>query len=346
MKDKPKISFGMIVLNGEPFIRYNLRALYPFAHEIIVVEGATHFASKIATQDGHSIDGTLDTLQRFKIEEDPEDKITIVTAEKEGHSSGFWPGEKDEQSQAYASRVSGDYLWQIDSDEFYLKEDMEKIIGILHTNQSISGISFKTITFFGNINYVVNGYYLLSGAGSYRRLFKWQPGYRYITHRPPTVLDEKKNDLYSKNWVHAHDNKLKGCALLHYSLVFPQQVKFKAMYYNSYKPYNYQPLFWFKKSYIELQWSFRYHNVYMYRSWLERYDGHTPLAVKQMIEDIQSNCVVVATRKNSDIEELLNSYLYKTQRIFWKTICTISLIGWPIRRYLVRLLKRLLCLTK
>ena len=217
---------------------------------------------------------------------------------------------------------------------------------ILHTNQSISGISFKTITFFGNINYVVNGYYLLSGAGSYRRLFKWQPGYRYITHRPPTVLDEKKNDLYSKNWVHAHDNKLKGCALLHYSLVFPQQVKFKAMYYNSYKPYNYQPLFWFKKSYIELQWSFRYHNVYMYRSWLERYDGHTPLAVKQMIEDIQSNCVVVATRKNSDIEELLNSYLYKTQRIFWKTICTISLIGWPIRRYLVRLLKRLLCLTK
>jgi hypothetical protein len=35
----PLISFGMIVLNGEPFLRYNLRVLYPFAHQIIVVEG-------------------------------------------------------------------------------------------------------------------------------------------------------------------------------------------------------------------------------------------------------------------------------------------------------------------
>ena len=35
----PRISFGIIVLNGEPFTRYNLRALYPFAHQIIVAEG-------------------------------------------------------------------------------------------------------------------------------------------------------------------------------------------------------------------------------------------------------------------------------------------------------------------
>ncbi|MFC1960142.1 hypothetical protein ACFLYO_05490 [Chloroflexota bacterium] len=34
----PRISFGMIVLNGLPFVSYNLRALYPFAHRIIAVE--------------------------------------------------------------------------------------------------------------------------------------------------------------------------------------------------------------------------------------------------------------------------------------------------------------------
>ena len=55
----PRITFGMIVLNGEPFIRYNLRALYPFAHQIIVVEGAAPAAANIATGDGHSSDGTL-----------------------------------------------------------------------------------------------------------------------------------------------------------------------------------------------------------------------------------------------------------------------------------------------
>jgi hypothetical protein len=115
----PKITFGLIVLNGEPFTRYNLRALYPFAHQIIVAEGASPKAAHVATPDGHSIDGTLDILRRFKAEEDPEDKIIIVTAEDEGHPNGFWPGEKDEQSQAYAKRATGDWLWQVDIDEFY-----------------------------------------------------------------------------------------------------------------------------------------------------------------------------------------------------------------------------------
>ena len=39
MVDLPRVTFGIIVLNGEPFTRYCLRALYAFAHEIIVVEG-------------------------------------------------------------------------------------------------------------------------------------------------------------------------------------------------------------------------------------------------------------------------------------------------------------------
>ena len=41
MSEFPRISFGMIVLNGEPFVRYNLRAIYPFAYEIIIVEGGS-----------------------------------------------------------------------------------------------------------------------------------------------------------------------------------------------------------------------------------------------------------------------------------------------------------------
>ena len=67
----PRVTFGVIVLNGEPFTRYCLRSLYPFAHEIIVVEGAAPGAASIATADGHSSDGTLAALRRFKSEEDP-----------------------------------------------------------------------------------------------------------------------------------------------------------------------------------------------------------------------------------------------------------------------------------
>src|SRR3546814_13971834 len=64
------------------------------------------------------------------LEEDPEDKVVIVTAEDEGHPDGFWPGEKDEQSRAYAKRATGNYLWQIDVDEFYRSEDIEAVIEI------------------------------------------------------------------------------------------------------------------------------------------------------------------------------------------------------------------------
>ena len=91
-----KITFGIIVLNGEPFTRYNLQSLYPFAHQIIVVEGACTSAAAVASRDGHSTDGTCEVLQNIKKENDPEGKISIVYAEDEGHPNGFWPGEKHE----------------------------------------------------------------------------------------------------------------------------------------------------------------------------------------------------------------------------------------------------------
>src|SRR6185312_6046837 len=133
----PKITFGIIVLNGEPFIRYCLRSIYPFAHEIIVVEGGHEDVKSVCTSDGHSIDTTLETLYQFKKEEDIENKLTIVTR------NGFWP-HKDElgrsrtpQSRAYAERATGDYLWQIDIDEFYRKEDMISIIDMLKNDPEI-----------------------------------------------------------------------------------------------------------------------------------------------------------------------------------------------------------------
>ena len=107
--DFPRISFGIIVLNGEPFTKYCLRQLYPHAYEIIVVEGGSRKAIDEAPE-GHSTDGTLEALYEFKAQEDPEDKIQIITRDD------FWT-EKDEQSQAYAQVATGDHLWQVDIDE-------------------------------------------------------------------------------------------------------------------------------------------------------------------------------------------------------------------------------------
>src|SRR5665647_431830 len=211
----PKITFGIIVLNGEPFTRYCLRSIYPFAHEIIVVEGGHEFAKSVCTHDGHSVDGTLETLYKFKEEEDIDKKLTIITRD------GFWPTHDElgrcrtPQSRAYAELATGEYLWQIDIDEFYRYEDMSTIIQLLSNGSSISAISFKQKSFWGGINYISESYALLRNQSGWHRIFKWNSNYKYVTHEPPTVIDEQGIDLRKKNWISGKKMAKKNIFMYH-----------------------------------------------------------------------------------------------------------------------------------
>lgn len=308
---EPKITFGIIVLNGEPFTRYNLRSLYPFAHEIIVVEGAAPAASSIATPSGHSSDGTLETLRQFKQEEDPENKLVIITAEDEGYPNGFWPGEKDQQSQSYAKRATGDYLWQVDIDEFYKPGDIRSIIQMLKNDPNITAVSFPMITFWGGLDFIVDGWYLRRGAFVYHRLFKWGIGYNYVTHRPPTVYDPKGRDLRTIKWVDAKQLTKKGIYLYHYSLLFPKQVIEKCTYYQQVEwARREKALQWVRENFLSLRNPYRVHNVYNYPSWLNRFNGIHPPQVLKMINDIEKGIVDVNLRSVEDINNLLSSPTY------------------------------------
>lgn len=300
MSDFPRITFGIIVLNGEPFIRYTLRALYPHAHEIIVVEGATQGAKNVATPDGHSRDTTLGTLRQFKAEEDPDDKLIIITHD------GFW-SEKDEMSQAYAERATGDYLWQVDVDEFYMPHDIEAIITMLRDDPSITAISFKTLTFWGAPDYIVDGWYLQRGAAIYHRLFKWGEGYTYVTHRPPTVHNSHSQDMRELHWVTA------DVPMYHYSLLLPKQVIEKCDYYSHAEWAKRQgALDWANNAYLKLNRPYHVHNIEDYPSWLERYTGEHPPQLLAMWEAIADSEYDI--RQTDDIENLLNSISYKVGR--------------------------------
>lgn len=316
MSNFPRITFGMIVLNGEPFIRYTLRALYPHAHEIIVVEGAAMGAKNVATPDGHSRDSTLATLQQFKAEEDPDDKLIIITKD------GFW-SEKDEMSQAYAERATGDYLWQVDVDEFYQPQDITVVMAMLRDDPTITAISFKTITFWGSPDYVVDGWYLRRGADIYHRLFKWGADYTYVTHRPPTVHNADGQTMRDLQWVMA------DVPMYHYSLLLPKQVLEKCDYYSHADWAKRQgALDWANNAYLSLNRPFHVHNIEDYPSWLMRYNGtHPPqlIAMWQAIADSDYDI-----RRTDDIEQLLNSVRYRVGRWLvsrgdqpaqhWKTI--------------------------
>ena len=307
-EDRPRLSFGIIVLNGEPFTKYCLRAIYPFAREIIVVEGACEAARQIATSNGHSTDATMQSLNEFKREEDPANKLRIITRD------GFWP-EKDDQSRAYAEAATGDYLWQVDIDEFYKKHDMEYVIRMLKNDPSITAVSFKQIQFWGGFSYYADGWYLRRGVENFHRVFKWSKNYSYVTHRPPTVLNDQMTDTRNIKWVNARETASKGIYLYHYSLVFPKQVREKCEYYSKAEwAGRSEANDWADRVFMRLEKPYRVHNVYNHPGWLERFNGDHPERINEMIADIRSGKVAIDLRPTDDIEKILNSKLYMLGR--------------------------------
>jgi hypothetical protein len=314
---QPRITFGIIVLNGEPFLRYNLRTLYPYAHQIVIAEGASPRATHAATPDGHSLDHTLETIRRFQAEEDPEGKVLLVTAEDEGHPNGFWPGEKDEQSQAYAKRATGDWLWQIDIDEFYHPADIERVRAYLAAHPDTTCLTFRAHHFWGGFDYTVDGGLYRHPRhqgelwGVYRRLLKWGPGYQYITHRPPSVADATGRDITRRRMRCISDQ---GVMMYHYVMLFPEQFTRKGAYYEK------QPWAWERnrleknKAVLEevnLANGLRIMDHHGTRNWLSRFRGSHPAQIAQLREDIRAGRVPATLRRTDDIERLLADPHYR-----------------------------------
>jgi hypothetical protein len=332
----------MIVLNGEPFVRYNLDSIYPFAHQIIVVEGACTAAKSVAAPDGHSVDGTLELLRRYAAENDPEHKLTIVTAKDEGYVDGFWP-EKNEMCWAYSKRANGDYLWQVDSDEFYVSDDIKTVLELLKTG--VDSISFPTLHFFGGLEYRVEGFrFVCDRYEEYHRLFKWGEGYKYKTHRPPTVMNERGEDLRSKRWLGANDLKAKGIFLYHYCYLFPHQVMTKSSYYATSSPSKVQLMNhgfisgadkWGVDVYMNLSRPYRMFIQGDYICWLERFKGKCPDDVRRMMSDVQSARKSVQVRRTDDIEKLLArpSYRLGTWGLHLFLKCINNPVGLNLRKY-------------
>lgn len=321
-----RISFGIIVLNGLPFLRYNLRSLYPFAHEIIVVEGACRASVEVCSSTGHSTDGTLEELLRFKNEDDPENKLIIVTAENKGMHDGFWH-EKNEMSQAYASHITGDYLWQIDIDEFYLKNDMQYIAVILAEGE-VTAISFPFYNFWGGPGYLLDGYADRCEDRRVNRIFKWSPGSRYVSHRPPTVQNAAGVDMSSINWLDSREMRRRGIFMYHYDMILPVQAYRKSRYYSKVEWHQLDGIRvrdWYYDTFENLVDPYHIYTIYTHFSWLRRFDREHPEAVKRMLDDIGHGHIPgISLRRIDDIEVLLNDWRYR-----WGCIWRLWLVVLP-----------------
>jgi hypothetical protein len=214
-----KIAFGMIVFNGDFVLKECLESVYPYATQILISEGPVRYWQ----DQGYttSTDKTNEILDTFP---DPENKITIVHGQFE---------EKDEECRAYMPymRDDIDYIWNLDSDEIYKSEDIEKIIQILE-EEKYTSVGVRSCSFYGGFDDFIGGFEL--NRDNFLRIFKVYPGATWKTHRPPTIiapegtptLPEKHLDsdtLWDKYRVQMY----------HYSYVFPRQVKEKIAYYKA-----------------------------------------------------------------------------------------------------------------
>ena len=213
-----KITFGMIVLNGDQVLEETLASVYPYAHQILIAEGPVGYWQS----QGYvtSMDGTNDILDNFP---DPDKKIKIV------HSQYL---EKDDQCNAYMEFLDDetDYVWNLDCDEIFKPEDIETVINLLETEKYTS-VGFKSLTFYGGFDRCLSGF---EEGAEFMRVRKVYPGSYWQTHRPPTMAHKIDNPWPEK---HLNFNELAekhGVRMYHYSYVFPNQVFSKIKYYKEY----------------------------------------------------------------------------------------------------------------
>ena len=221
--NEPLISFVMIVLNGLPFIEYALKAIYKFAHQIIIVEGAVENCLFAANLYGSSTDGTVEFIKNFP---DAKNKIIFI--------QGIY-SEKIEMQNEALNFVTGNYVWLVDSDEVYKEKDLTEIVKLMKNDPSITQINFIPDNFWKGFDYIFVSSFFFEFDGHYRRVFKFERGARFTNHRPPTLLLPSLNKTTEEiKLIDGAQTRKMGIYPYHYSYVFDFQVQQKIELYNRY----------------------------------------------------------------------------------------------------------------
>lgn len=209
-----KLSFGIIVLNGDFFLKQVLESIYPVAHSICIAEGAVKWWADKGVSG--STDDTIEIIKSFP---DPQSKIKWT--------SGVY-AEKTEQCQAWFNMIPDDtdYVICNDADEIHTPENIEKLIKYLEKEQPTS-VGFKSDSFFGGFDRIIGGF---ERDHSFKRVLKYIKGSHYRTHRQPTLSLNGK-DIWGRDLTGNHLYESTGVTMWHGSYVSPKQVREKLDYY-------------------------------------------------------------------------------------------------------------------
>ena len=217
-KKKLKIAVGMILFESDYVLKQCLESIYPFASQIMVAEGPVKYWQEQGRTT--STDKSNEILENFP---DPDNKIKITHGQF---------NEKDDQCKAYMPflKDNTDYIWNIDSDELYKSEDIEKLIQILSDNKYTS-VGIRPLSFYGSFDRYITGWE--EKVDQFLRIFKVYPGSTWECHRPPKIKHQPGIPFQPKHINSEELYKEHGIRMYHYSYVFPRQVHEKIAYYKA-----------------------------------------------------------------------------------------------------------------
>jgi glycosyltransferase involved in cell wall biosynthesis len=243
--DDLPIHFFTIVLNGEPFIEYHIRVFQQlsFRWHWHIVEGVADLKHDTAWSlssggrvddslhhRGRSNDGTTPYLDQLSLSYP--NQVTIYRQPEDQ----FWDG-KREMVNAPLRKINEEcLLWQIDVDELWTVEQIQK------TRQLFIEQPSKTAAFFWCWYFVGEGL-IISSRNCYSqnpqqewlRTWHFRPGMFWAKHEPPVLVDFQGDhhlvDVAKIDPILHGVTELNGLVFQHYAYVMTEQLLFKERYY-------------------------------------------------------------------------------------------------------------------
>ncbi len=228
-----KISFGIIVIDGMPFIKHQLMLIYPYAHEIIICEGGDDVWEQLHGYR-HSKDKTLASIKNFP---DPENKICFLQKR--------WK-RKNDMCHEYSRVASGDIIWHVDVDEFIDPRHVPYMVELFQRYPEYDAMAPRQIVLWGDTGTIIgavdieNEHVVIEFPGI-DRIYRRKEGL-YINHLPLRgYFDPSEKRIIGAKLFPDELLCQRDIYNFHFSYVLPKSVKNKMKYYQQRTPGSTRP---------------------------------------------------------------------------------------------------------
>lgn len=238
--DTLPVHFFTIVLNGEPLIRHHIEEFkrLTFKWRWHIVEGVAELIHDTAWsvpngghitdelhRNGLSNDGTTEYID--EIARQYPENITVYRK-----SPGvFWEGKREMVNAPLKNIREGCLLWQVDSDELWTAEQIEKARRLFRDNPDKHSAYFHCDYFVGPRKYVSSNNTWATYPEDWIRVWRFLPGMEFSSHEPPALTDSNGRNIGKLNPFTRDETRSPGITFQHFAYITEAQVRFKEVYY-------------------------------------------------------------------------------------------------------------------